>query len=332
MPDNKKAIIRYRFLDKCFSNKFHKYYIDELVEKCNEELLKAGVRSVSKRQIYDDIEFMKSKEGWSAPIVSIQDGRRKYIKYSEDFSIANFKVSEMELEQLHTLIASLVRFQGLPVYYWVEELLTNLRLRFGAHNDMHEVIGFEQNRDMCGLKYLSDAINYIIKKQPIKIVYQPFGKPQCTWVLHPYYVKQYNNRWFLLGYNGEFEDISIIPLDRILSISTINIEYRRNLDYDFERYFKDIIGVSFDKNAQRKHIVLKFSPLRFPYVKSKPLHHSQTIDETENTVTIDVIPNKELVAQLLSFGNDVEVVYPASLKDEMKRKIQEMYEKYFVVK
>lgn len=79
MPDNKKALIRYRILDKCFSDKYHKFYIDELVEKCNDALEDAAKHPVSKRQIYADIEFMKSSDGWNAPIVSIQDGKRKYI-------------------------------------------------------------------------------------------------------------------------------------------------------------------------------------------------------------------------------------------------------------
>lgn len=85
MPDNRKALLRYKLLDKCFSDKYHRYYIEELLEKVNDALEDAGIKAISKRQLYADIDFMKSRDGWEAPIVSVQDGKRKYLKYSRDF-------------------------------------------------------------------------------------------------------------------------------------------------------------------------------------------------------------------------------------------------------
>ena len=87
MPINKNAFVRYKVLDKCFSDKYHKYFIENLMEKVNEQLTDAGNKPVSKKQIYDDIKFMKSSEGWEAPIESYQDGKRKYLRYKYDFSI-----------------------------------------------------------------------------------------------------------------------------------------------------------------------------------------------------------------------------------------------------
>ena len=78
MPINKNAFIRYKILDKCFNDKYHKYFIEDLMEKVNGQLADAGIKSISKKQIYDDIKFMKSSEGWEAPIKSYQDGKRKY--------------------------------------------------------------------------------------------------------------------------------------------------------------------------------------------------------------------------------------------------------------
>ena len=97
----------------------------------NDALEDAGIKAISKRQLYADIDFMKSQNGWEAPIVSIQDGKRKFLKYSRDFSIMEVPVTEMEIEQLETLITSLSRLQGIPMYDWIDELLLNLRLRFG---------------------------------------------------------------------------------------------------------------------------------------------------------------------------------------------------------
>jgi hypothetical protein len=72
------------------------------MEKVNTQLIDAGIKSISKKQIYDDIKFMKSSEGWEAPIRSYQDGKRKYLRYEYDFSIIETPITEMEVEQLET--------------------------------------------------------------------------------------------------------------------------------------------------------------------------------------------------------------------------------------
>lgn len=333
MPDNRKALLRYKLLDKCFSDGFRRYYIEDLLEKVNDALEDAGIKAISKRQLYADIDFMKSRDGWEAPIVSVQDGKRKYLKYSRDFSIMEVPVTEMEIEQLETLITSLSRLQGIPMYDWIDDLLLNLRVRFGVKGSEANCIGFEQNRDMQGLRHLSTLIDCVIKRQPVIITYHPFGKDAFQWTIHPYYLKQYNNRWFLLGFNPGFEDLSIVALDRVEHVAFADEPFKRNLDFDFDAYFRDIIGVSIEKDKEVAHIRLKFSPSRLPYVISKPIHHSQYVEnEAEGIVTLDVIPNKELISELIWFGEDVEVLSPDSLREEIKEKIARMYHKYFGVK
>ena len=218
MPSNRKALLRYRVLDKCLSDQHNIYYIDNLVDEVNHALEVAAILPVSKRQIYADLDFMKSTDGWDAPIVSVQDGKRKYIKYSRDFSIMETPITEMEMEQLETLITSLSRLQGIPMYDWVDDLMAQLRPRFGGSGNEVSLIGFEQNRDLAGLRYLSDLINYTIRHQVVVIDYHPFGKDKVQWMIHPYYLKQYNNRWFLFCCNGDHTNLSNYPLDRILNI------------------------------------------------------------------------------------------------------------------
>lgn len=333
MPDNRKALIRYKILDKCFSDKYHKYFIEDLMNKVNEQLEDAGLKPVSKKQIYDDIKFMKSQDGWDAPVESYQYGKRKYLRYSYEFSIMETPITEMEVEQLETLITSLSRLQGIPIYDWVEELLTNLRLRFGLRGVETNYIGFQQNRDMKGLRFLPTLINCVIKRQPIIIDYHPFGREIIQWVIHPYYLKQHNNRWFLLGYNDEYDELSTVALDRIEEIAYSETIFKRNLDFNFDSYFRDVIGVSIEKGGVIEHVRLRFSKERLPYVISKPLHYSQTIEnEEEGIVSVDLIPNKELVSELIWFHDDVEVLSPSSLRTEIKEKIEKMYQKYFGVK
>ena len=102
---------------------------------------------------------------------------------------------------------------------------------------------------------------------------------------------------------------------------------------DFDAYFRDIIGVSIEKGKAVEHVRLKFSPERLPYVLSKPIHHSQEVEnEAEGIISLDVIPDKELISELIWFRDDVEVLSPDSLREEIKEKIAKMYQNYFGVK
>ena len=122
-------------------------------------------------------------------------------------------------------------------------------------------------------------------------------------------------------------------LDRIESLTHADITFKRNLDFNFDAYFRDIIGVSIEKGKEVEHVRLKFSLDRLPYVLSKPIHYSQEIEnETEGIISLDVIPNKELISELIWFCDDVEVLSPESLREEIKEKIAKMYQNYFGVK
>lgn len=333
MSETKHPLTRYKILDKCLNDRFRRYNIDQLLEACNDKLELLGLLPVSKRQIYADIEYMKSSDGFRAPIKSYQYGARKYLRYSHDFSIMATPISEKEIFQLQVAISSLKKYKGLPFYNWIDELLTGLQFKLGVRNDDENVIGFEQNKDMIGLRFLSDLINYTLKHMTITVVYKPYNKDEVVWTIHPYYLKQYNNRWFLLGWNEKYEDLSIIALDRIQLVEQSETKFRKNTDIDFDLYFSNIIGVSIEDDTTPVLIELKFSKNRLPYVLSKPLHHSQNITDEENgIITIEVIPNKELYSQLLWFGDDLEILSPTSVREEISKKIESLCKKYLVVK
>ena len=81
-----------------------------------------------------------------------------------------------------------------------------------------------------------------------------------------------------------------------------------------------------------EEVLLKFDPARFPYIVSKPIHSSQKIvNEEEYTLSLNVRPNKELEAQIFSFGHQVEVLKPEWLRQQIAGKIAETYKKYFPV-
>ena len=102
-----------------------------------------------------------------------------------------------------------------------------------------------------------------------------------------------------------------------------------NTYFNFEEYFEDVVGVSVPKSGTPDKIVLRFEKSRFPYVETKPLHPSQIIvDKDDCIVQIEVHQNSELDSLIFSFGDQVEVLAPDSLRKKIKARIEILSEKY----
>jgi len=331
MATNKQAMIRYQALDKCFRNRHRRFYMEDLIEACNNAVyeLTGTNPDIKRRQIFNDINYMESPEGWEAPIDRIKDGKRVYYRYHNDFSINKRPMTDKEMDMLTQAIAVLSRFKGLPQFEWMETLLANLQDKFYLRGNSDYIIGFEQNLDYVASNYLTDLFMAIINKQVLRITYKTFAGIVKEWILHPYYIKEYNNRWFLFGLNHDIKGrITNVALDRIEKFEVANIPYIDNRDIDFETYFDDVVGVTIlDRPVE--NILLRFDKERFPYILSKPLHGSMKIKDRDNCIVeISVIPNNELVAMICSFANHVEVLSPKWFRQEIKEKIEDLSKKY----
>lgn len=341
MPVNKHALIRYRALDKCFSNFARRYYIEDLIQACNEALYQHTGQDkyadpltpgISRRQVLVDIDFMESEAGWGALIERIKDGRRVYYRYEDpEYTINNQPITDEEMAKLRETMLMLNRFKGLPQFEWMESLLTNLEDKFHLQGATDSVISMDGNAYASGIEHLSPLFNAILNKTPLLIDYATFDGTSYHWEIHPYHIKQYNNRWFLIGLNNdEYQNITNLALDRIVRFEQATTPFIENTSIeDFDDYFYDIVGVSFPLEGKVEKVLLQFSSHRFPYVVSKPIHGSQkTISPKEGLISLDVIPNRELESIILSFGDDVEVLAPASLRDAIALKIRNSNKKY----
>lgn len=338
MPINKNALLRYQILDRCFSDRHNRYEIKDLVDKVNEALLDMYGKTVSLRQIRADITYMRDRISYNAPILACPiEGRRCYYTYEDpSFSIFNNELSVKEVTELRSTIDMLSRYRGIPGNIWLEEVISNLEYRFGIKTNNENIIVFDQNEQLKGLEFLSSVIDAAVNRKALLIQYRTYRGKETSSIIHPYHVREYNNRWFLFGLeessHGDYR-IANRPLDRIVKLSLSEAEFIPNTVEDFSTRFDDIVGVSTpDEPGNLEHVKLKFDEDRYPYIVSKPIHHSQTIvDEEEHIIQIDVRPNKELKSMIFSFCPQVEVLSPEWLRLEIKEKIEENLKKYLTV-
>ncbi len=326
-------LVRYRAIDRCLRSKHGKFFIEDLCKACDDALYDAYAERVSiqRRQIYNDLNYMESDAGYRAIIERLRDGKRIYFRYRDpNFSIDKMPLTDDEIDQLKETIFMLNRFKGMPHFEWMEEMLSTLTDKFHLNGTTESVIGFEQNIDLKGIEYITPLFEAIVNKQVLSIRYKSFkaNKP-ITCEIHPYFLKQYNNRWFLFGWNTEFGDITNFALDRIESVSPMLGEYKSKPEkLDFDEYFDDIVGVTIPKDKRIEHIVMRIAPDRYPYIKNKPLHPSQHNYDKEYRISIDVMPNNELIALLLSFGSQLEVLEPQSVRDMMRDHVKTLNKFY----
>lgn len=334
MATNKNATIRYQALNRCFRNPWRKYYIEDLVEACNDSLLDIDPSStgIRKRQIFDDIKFMRDSQGFDAPIESVKDGRKTYYRYSDSsFSINNQPLNEKEAQQLKKALMTLSRFKGIPQFEWVDEIKTRLEASFQLKS-REKVIEFEENQYLKGKEHIGVLYDAIINKQILEIKYHPFSREEpLQIILNPYFLKQYNSRWFLFGFNENLKTISNLPLDRITEIKDTNRHYMDCDTWNFEEFFEDVVGVTVRKNVEPAKILLQISKSLWPYIESKPIHGSQKIKSKNNesvTIELSLQINYELTSVIFAFGDDVKVLAPDELKISIKNKAETMLQNY----
>lgn len=336
MATNKHATIRYHALDQCFANFGRKYFIEDLIQACNNALYEFSGLSdgIKRRQVFDDIKFMESEQGWSIPLEKFKEGKRTYYRYSDkNFSVKKQAINESEANQLKETLSILSRFKGMPQFEWIDEILIRLESSFNIHrvNNTSSIVGFEQNQYLKGLEFFGELFNAILYKKTLNIHYQSFNRAEPTMMeIHPYYLKQYSSRWFLIGLNHQYQKLSNIALDRILDFTDSNTPYIANETIDFEEYFEDAIGVSVD-GREIERVVLKIAKQTWPYIETKPIHGSQKVlERTENYVRIELHLkiNFELETLILSRGEAIEVISPDSLRNQIKNRVNTLQLKY----
>ena len=328
MATNKHATIRYHALDQCFSNSGRRYYIDDLIEACNFALLEyTGLSDgIKRRQVFEDIKFMESEQGWAILLDRIKDGKKVYYRYAEkSYSIKKQAINETEVKQLQETLSILNRFKGMPQFEWMEEMLIRIESTFKLKGNSTAVVGFEQNPYLKGLNYFTELFNAIINKQVLQIEYKSFNKQAESYQIHPYYLKQYNNRWFLFGLNSEFKSISNIALDRIISLDNSQTTYIKNVEIDFDEYFEDIVGVTIPRDKKPEKVILQVDDSLTGYVESKPIHGSQKIKKIDNEVIIElsVIINYEFETLLFGLSDRVKIIEPLTLRNKLISKAEQ---------
>lgn len=328
MPVDKQVLLRYQVLNKCFRNRYREFTIEDLVEECNKALRAIDKPDVSKRTIQNDINTLEADYGIMLD-EKLKRGRQRLYRYTDtNYSLRLFHMNDEERYKIQGAIDVLNYYSGEPIYDWVRTIL--MQIEGGVFDgNSSPIVSFQSNIDLKGLQFFSKLLQAIISKRVLRMYYTPYGKKQIKTTIYPYFLKEYNDRWYLIAQVKDYDTYSHFALDRIDGFKEVALPYKE-ADIEFDDYFDDVVGVTVP-DEDSENILLRVNKPRFEYIRTKPLHLSQRITEENDcfaVISINVKVNKELESLILSFGSDMEVLKPDSFRERIAKVSRALNQKY----
>ena len=273
------------------------------------------------------------KLGYNAPI-EVYD--HKYYRYADkDYSIMDMPMSQNDYDVMQEAVDMLRQLEDFDQFSEMSDVVSRLqdKLAISRHN-RKPIIHFDSVPNLEGIRLLNPLYNYIAHQQTLRILYQSFNARKPTeFILCPYLLKEFRNRWFLFGSKADDLKLYNLPLDRIKSVEPVDVTYRENPDFDSEHFFDDVIGVS--KNINNKPRCIRFWANREQshYIKTKPIHQSQQVvsenhEDGSCIFQIDVVINFEMYSVFMSYGPGIKIIYPRNVVMYIRDKLKEALDLY----
>lgn len=328
---NQEMMFRIRVIDSCLRKASHKWTRETLAAACNEQAWEHLDldRDYTVLTISRDLKRMKAEPpaGFGAPIE--WDATNKTYRYAD----ASYILDRLPLyqEDIHLLEEALGLIQSAP-YFELDRGLSTLADRIAERLKLKRTpaelpaVVFSHSQQVEGQQWISSLYESVIKRQCVTLQYKPFEEPAIRQVVSPYVLREYNRRWFLIGYSHKYQKIRTFALDRIQHAAQHLLEqFYLQPGFNPKRYFDPVIGVSIPEDRKLEEVRIKVTPLRAKYLTTKPIHHSQKLlEQTEaySILSIHLIPNIELERFLLSLGEEAVVQQPSWLKQQIAERLQ----------
>lgn len=212
---------------------------------------------------------------------------------------------------------------------WLLNSFTLSNMITAGHNMKGRIL-FEEIP--CGTEYLQTVIDAMQKSKELQVDYQPFYGHRETYNIQPYAMKVYHQRWYVVGYIKELGSIRNIALDRTLEMNLSDISFTLPQNFNAEKYYANTIGIFVNEELKPTKVKIRAYGRQIEYLRSLPLHSSQKESASKYGEFCDfeykLCLTPELSTHILAMGENVEVLEPVVLRDEIKRRLKECLTKY----
>jgi predicted DNA-binding transcriptional regulator YafY len=320
MSHHKQGMVRIRIINECLS--IGGFWPKE---KLIAKIAEADIE-ISPRSLDNDIALMRNCEQlkYYAPIGN--DRKKGYYYTDADYSIDKIPLNDNDIKALNIATATLAQYKYLPLMQEFNTIIDRVirvvnRAKQSNHESILDFIQFEKTPVAIGLENVDELIEAIKEKHVLQFHYQKFTSATPTVkTIHPYFLKEYRNRWYLIALDVKAQKIKTYGLDRIKSIKNTSNTYLPDISLNKSDFFKHCVGVNLMEH-KIDEVELLFSSRQGHYLKSQKIHSSQNIvndDAKGLLLSFRLIINYEFIGIILSYGSDVSVIKPESLANKIK--------------
>jgi predicted DNA-binding transcriptional regulator YafY len=289
----------------------------------------------SERTLRDDLQLMR--EEYQAPIA--YDYQRRGYYYTHPFDLAaSVTLTDKDLIALHTAVATLNQFQHLSLFEGlqgtVDKIDKAVRFRSSPTSDYGQHILFESVPFAKGSQWVDVFLQAIQAQSVVQFDHERFDTEVVkTHRLFPYLIKEHRNRWYVVGWQLDYQKIRVFGLDRIIDDSfQIMDALCEPPAFDADVYFRQALGVAaYDDPAE--DVILSFTRQQGLHFRAQPFYPFREADilidtETELRVKLTIIVNRELVFELARLGDSVKVISPDTLVQQLSEFLRSAWQQY----
>lgn len=184
-----------------------------------------------------------------------------------------------------------------------------------------------------GQNHLAVILEAMKTNTQLSITYQSYWRDESnTFDIYPFCVKLFKQRWYLVAFSPYYDKVMIYALDRIFNIKKLDGEtFNIPENFEPEEFFQDYYGIIAGTGRKVESVKLKVSAGQANYLRSLPLHATQEeidVDGEYSIFTLHICPEFDFQQEILSNGEDMEVLEPLWLREEIARIVNRLWNKY----
>lgn len=298
------------------------------------------------KKAFPDVIKALEKVSLGCIIDNGKNGKGKAYKYigRDDDPLAEERKA-IEQKRVEDYVAFCKASAGILPASWFSAYFENTQLLLDTHREDEGGMSYirsslEQN--LTNIDLLPVFYKAITNKQVLRFAYQRFGQEPFTLTFHPQFLKEYNGRWFVFGEaDREPYQAYNVPLDRIVGeVNEVDdVDYIPAPKGFYQEFFKNIIGVTHEKDSKVEEVIIRTkTEYQHGLLLTKPLHHSQKEklpfgeyeDGNYGEVSLMIEPNRELRGRILMYGENLEVISPRLLREQIKDTLTKQTAQYHI--
>ncbi|OHX64321.1 helix-turn-helix transcriptional regulator [Flammeovirga pacifica] len=287
---------------------------------------------MNQKQLYKLVEKLKSGKSYKAKQLCdyLEISERTLRNYKKEL-YKNYGLEiNIDKEYFYSITKETIEkndFYGFMTRGIEKEVLTNIE------NKKFLMLDSSQNDKNNNIGYLPLFFDALKKEQKVEFIYEKFDQSnQFKVILQPYFIKQYQQRWYLIGIKDNDPTkygIRCYGVDRVQSPIAMEESYKRNINIESEiiNLYENSIGVF--SNGEIEEVILSFSTKKTPYITKVPFHKSQKLNtektnEKWTTFKYQLRINEDLIYRILYYGKEVKVESPESLRKMINEQIKKI--------